>query len=513
MTNRIYRTRGNTNRREHSTETPKKTRDARTSSDGLHRQIGNSAARSFVTGSSPFDISQSERKGIESARDEHRLNQGYRTDNQVATDIERARKGGKRLESTTREPMSVALGATLDGVRIHDNTEADRLTRRVGARAFTAGNDVFFSANEYRLNSDQGRSLIAHELAHVVADPIRERTQTVFRQESTRGEEVAEDALGNIETVKKYADAALKPFEVTLVVLEIARTQVEYDSPRYRELSEAITYWSKGLKGIAEFQESLGNLADAAGKVKNIIDFGQALRVISELDPETIRSDPKRAATAFEKLVGAAGAVGSDWLPGPLKEYMTFLEGVDKYNFFENMADVRLGYEQRLDAAMRAGDDPIQGNPTTSESKAERLERIETEKRIRTSAMNVAMQATDLGLKMSGIQLALRFDARDLSMEGSERRERYDEVEEQVRKAVAAWDAYTESDTFWANFTDDNEKAVEHLKKQVDEAYRLINALAYDDEWLSVDLLSLATEMHMVKLKVDRIYDDVAGWF
>lgn len=53
-------------------------------------------------------------------------------------------------------------------VRIHDDAEADRAARSLGAAAFTMGRDLFFRAGRYDPTTTAGRWLIAHELAHVV---------------------------------------------------------------------------------------------------------------------------------------------------------------------------------------------------------------------------------------------------------------------------------------------------------------------------------------------------------
>jgi len=50
---------------------------------------------------------------------------------------------------------------------VHDDADAARLSRGLGARAFTVGRDVFLGAGEYRPGSPDGRRLLAHELAHV----------------------------------------------------------------------------------------------------------------------------------------------------------------------------------------------------------------------------------------------------------------------------------------------------------------------------------------------------------
>jgi hypothetical protein len=51
---------------------------------------------------------------------------------------------------------------------VHTGPQAAALTRAVSARAFTVGNDIFFSPGEYNPASSAGDELIAHEAAHVV---------------------------------------------------------------------------------------------------------------------------------------------------------------------------------------------------------------------------------------------------------------------------------------------------------------------------------------------------------
>jgi hypothetical protein len=53
-------------------------------------------------------------------------------------------------------------------VRAHTSPEADDLSRELGAKAFTTGQDVFFREGAYDPGSTAGRELIAHELSHVV---------------------------------------------------------------------------------------------------------------------------------------------------------------------------------------------------------------------------------------------------------------------------------------------------------------------------------------------------------
>jgi Domain of unknown function (DUF4157) len=90
----------------------------------------------------------------------------------VMPDVERAiegsRGGGQALDSGVQAQMGQALNADFSGVRVHTDAGADGLNRSLSAKAFTTGRDIYFRQGEYNPGSSSGRSLLAHELTHVV---------------------------------------------------------------------------------------------------------------------------------------------------------------------------------------------------------------------------------------------------------------------------------------------------------------------------------------------------------
>jgi Domain of unknown function (DUF4157) len=85
----------------------------------------------------------------------------------VAASIAGARGVGQALPEPVRANMEQTLGADFSGVRVNADARADRLSRTLGARAFTVGHDVFFRSGQYQPESRAGRELLAHELTHV----------------------------------------------------------------------------------------------------------------------------------------------------------------------------------------------------------------------------------------------------------------------------------------------------------------------------------------------------------
>lgn len=82
--------------------------------------------------------------------------------------IEARKGGGEPLPEALRAQLEAPFDHAFGGVRIHRDPEANRLATQLQARAFTVGSDIFFASGTYAPDSDNGRELLAHELAHVV---------------------------------------------------------------------------------------------------------------------------------------------------------------------------------------------------------------------------------------------------------------------------------------------------------------------------------------------------------
>ena len=75
---------------------------------------------------------------------------------------------GSSLDIPTREFMQSRFGYDFGNVRIHTDESAAISATSVNALAYTMGNDVIFGKGHYQPNTFEGKSLLAHELTHVV---------------------------------------------------------------------------------------------------------------------------------------------------------------------------------------------------------------------------------------------------------------------------------------------------------------------------------------------------------
>lgn len=146
----------------------------------------------------------------------------------TASRISALRGGGAPLPHSARSFFEPRLGYDFGHVRVHTGAHAAETARGVRALAFTVGSDVVFGAGQYDPDSDRGRSLLAHELVHVIqqrggraaarhaaaADLSRapdDATPFIQREDDPAGDDAADDG-GEAQAER----ALTRPEEVAL---------------------------------------------------------------------------------------------------------------------------------------------------------------------------------------------------------------------------------------------------------------------------------------------------------
>ncbi|MEP6561839.1 MAG: DUF4157 domain-containing protein, partial [Nakamurella sp.] len=75
---------------------------------------------------------------------------------------------GSALAPDVRAEMQGRLGHDFDHVRVHNDSQAHESARSVNAHAYTVGSNVVFQRDKYDPSSAEGKTMLAHELTHVV---------------------------------------------------------------------------------------------------------------------------------------------------------------------------------------------------------------------------------------------------------------------------------------------------------------------------------------------------------
>lgn len=95
---------------------------------------------------------------------------------------------GRAIHESLRGPLERRFATRFDDVRVHTDARAQESAAALRARAFTLGRDIVFARDQYRPESDAGRKLLAHELAHVVQQrtgPLRIQRQAAESADTT----------------------------------------------------------------------------------------------------------------------------------------------------------------------------------------------------------------------------------------------------------------------------------------------------------------------------------------
>jgi hypothetical protein len=92
-----------------------------------------------------------------------------------------ASSAGEPLPAGARSFMEPRFGRGFGDVRVHTGPAAAESARSIGAAAYAVGRDLVFGEGRFRPDTQPGRRLLAHELAHVAQQSraVRRRVQRV----------------------------------------------------------------------------------------------------------------------------------------------------------------------------------------------------------------------------------------------------------------------------------------------------------------------------------------------
>ena len=77
------------------------------------------------------------------------------------------RGSGQAMSSDVLSRMESGFGTSFNQVRVHSDAASAKAASKVGALAFTIGNNVYFGGGQYSPDTKSGTRLLAHELTHV----------------------------------------------------------------------------------------------------------------------------------------------------------------------------------------------------------------------------------------------------------------------------------------------------------------------------------------------------------
>ena len=249
-----------------------------------------------------------------------------------------AMDAGGPLPDSTREYFESRLGHDFGRVRVHTGLRAVDAAHAMHARAFTVGHNVVFGAGEYTPESRDGRTLLAHELAHVVQQskgatsndgPGIQRKE--LTQEGSAGSQ-ATDILWDVAkgTAQNLAEEAVEnaipPAKWAIMAIKIgaafgdgtesgiyrARDRLRSQTPSWEHLDEgeagveAARYerlWQ--ARAVGELNEVLmEGISSALGQALSLLTEGIVESAIEPLEPALTEAGDKIGDMVGDALTG-----------------------------------------------------------------------------------------------------------------------------------------------------------------------------------------------------------------
>jgi hypothetical protein len=159
-------------------------------------------------------------------------------------EIARRKGPGQPLESPTQKLMGSLIGYNFRDVRIHTDSFAAASAKDLNAEAFTVGKDIFFGTGRHDTKSPEGRSLIAHELTHVVQQSQAVPDSLFAEREAERNATSANASLSKKRDFESSLGSSLK-YSIQLLRVPVPSnpfgvTHVDIELPRLRDLEPCL---------------------------------------------------------------------------------------------------------------------------------------------------------------------------------------------------------------------------------------------------------------------------------
>jgi outer membrane protein OmpA-like peptidoglycan-associated protein len=90
----------------------------------------------------------------------------------IESSINSLKGGGQPLPRSVRNYFEPRFGYDFSGVRVHTDRKASETAKSINAKAFTKGKNIVFGGGQYSPETSGGKSLLAHELTHVIQQNI-----------------------------------------------------------------------------------------------------------------------------------------------------------------------------------------------------------------------------------------------------------------------------------------------------------------------------------------------------
>jgi hypothetical protein len=161
--------------------------------------------------------------------------------------------GGSAMAPDVRDEMEARLGHDFSDVRVHTDSAAHDSAKSVDAHAYTVGSNVVFQRDKYDPSSTEGKTMLAHELTHVVQQrngpvdgtpagggiKVSDPADRFEREASANAESAMSSPLPTAATSLSSAPATVQRADAPEEEEEVAQTFVQREEAPEEEPEEA----------------------------------------------------------------------------------------------------------------------------------------------------------------------------------------------------------------------------------------------------------------------------------
>ena len=220
---------------------------------------------------------------------------------------------GKPLDTATRSCMEARFGHDFAAVRVHADEPAADSAEAISALAYTNENQIVFARGQYAPDTQAGRQLLSHELAHVVQQSDRQMGQPgpTLSQPGDAGERSADQAASQVLS-GGHADG-LGGHHATAMIQRQTTAAAETTDLRQRRLAAA----SRLRSSISQFRGALSG--GLQWNFERIVPQGNQMGIGNNTVIESMSSRQARLTQLMNDLARfmvtlESGPVPTTWL-------------------------------------------------------------------------------------------------------------------------------------------------------------------------------------------------------
>lgn len=124
---------------------------------------------------------------------------------------------GNSLPIQTKRQMEGAFGRNFSDVRIHSDEQSSEFGKKINAKAFTVGSDIYFQSKYFNPKEGVGKRLLAHELAHTLQQKHESNNISIQREGEEKTDKADEKPKveTKVEVATEYKGGEIKPKAAT----------------------------------------------------------------------------------------------------------------------------------------------------------------------------------------------------------------------------------------------------------------------------------------------------------